>query len=308
MQKCSAKMDEVPNWFKIRSCEEPKVKGPQNQLILQELLLQVADAILMDERARGLEMNHTSITTLLRSLVEIYNEEAGHFNKTAEEHHQQLEEGREESGTSKPKQVSLIPKDWNVKKLDHMVHRMRKSWGYGLYRQDRPSKHLNREQPSMKAFADYIQSLKVEKKVDSRLMFNWGQVWTCTSPRHGFIETVAYIYIYITRASPQACSSQRGRCCGRMGRVDIGLTSVLLGNGRRLPTAWRSSLALMSSIQRSQAATYFSPFLSTVSLIACPGNASHGRTTLWTFAGTVEWLHAKAGGTHEPQQQFHHSL
>ena len=136
-------------------------------------------------------MDTKSVTTLMHSLIDMYNEEAEQFNKESEAKHlERLSELDANGVLSKdeleavanrpPPQAPVIAKDeWTDKKMEHLVLRFCKSWGYARYKQDRPSKHLSREHPSMKRLASYIQSLKETKKIDSRLMFNWDQVWTC---------------------------------------------------------------------------------------------------------------------------------
>lgn len=185
----AAKHDEVPNWVKTRLIEDARIKGPGQESIPKEIL-QVADTILLDECRRGLEMDSKSVSALLCSLIDIHDEEAALFNQDAQKRHlerlQQLkadgsltEKELEQVANRTPSQVPVISKEFTDKKLQHIVSRFMRQWGYSLYRQDRPSKHLSREHPSMKALAAYINSLKEEKKVDSRLMFNWDQVWTC---------------------------------------------------------------------------------------------------------------------------------
>ena len=185
----AAKMDEVPEWLKLRLCEDVKRQGPRKDTFPAELL-QIADGVLMDEASRGLEMDTKSVNTLLTSLVEIYNEEAEEYNKAAEQKHLQhvsdlqasgslSEEELEQLCKETPPQISLIAQNMTEKKMEHIVSRFCRTWGFSSYRQDRPSKHLSRAHPSMKAVSDYIKSLKDEKKINPRLMFNWDQVWTC---------------------------------------------------------------------------------------------------------------------------------
>ena len=189
----ASKRDEVPSWLKTRLCEVGKFKGPKKETIPDELL-QIADAILMDEVSRGLEMCRESVSQLLISLIDLHNQEAEAFNKKAQKQHMEKACELEQSGEldekeleaflkEQPQQISLISKEWTAKKLEHIVYRFCRIWGYGLYRQDRPSKHLSREHPSMKSLHEYIQFVKAEKKALPRLMFNWDQVWTCTLER-----------------------------------------------------------------------------------------------------------------------------
>ena len=189
----ASKRDEVPSWLKTRLCEVGKFKGPKKETIPDELL-QIADAILMDEVSRGLEMCRQSVSQLLISLIDLHNQEAEAFNKKTQKEHMEKACELEQSGEldekeleaflkEQPQQISLISKEWTDKKLEHIVYRFCRIWGYGLYRQDRPSKHLSREHPSMKSLHEYIQFVKAEKKALPRLMFNWDQVWTCTLER-----------------------------------------------------------------------------------------------------------------------------
>eukprot|EP00438_Fugacium_kawagutii_P021718 Skav221915 [mRNA] locus=scaffold3084:93548:96701:+ [translate_table: standard] len=182
----ATKRDEVPMWLRARLCEDSKPKGPRREVIPNELI-QILDAILLDEIARGLEMCKQSVTCLLLSLIDLYNQEAESFNKTSEKDHLEKAMEMEQSGHlskeelqafvgSPPKQVQLISKDLTSKRLEHFVDRFCRTYGYSLYRQDRPSKHLSREHPSMKSLQDFIQTLKTEKKIMPRLMFNWDQV------------------------------------------------------------------------------------------------------------------------------------
>lgn len=194
------KCDEVPSWLKSRlGCTDVKFKGPRQQVIPDELL-QIADAILLEECKRGLEMDSKSVHGILTGLLDIYNEEATEFNQDSETRHLERvaelkEEGRlstqelEAIANAPASQIPLISKDdWCNKKMDYIVSQFCRKWGYSQYRQERPSKHLSREHPSMKQLASYIQNLKNDKVIDPRLMFNWDQVWTC------FLETFGNLY------------------------------------------------------------------------------------------------------------------
>ena len=191
MPNQASKCDEVPSWLKARlGCEDAKIKGPRQTTIPEELL-QIADAILLEECKRGLEMDTKSVTSLLSSLIQVYNEEAEIFNSEAEKRHLKRVSDLKDQGqlsnqeleaiaNSEPKRISVIPREeWTDKKMEHLVYQFCHKWGYSRYRQERPSKHLSREHPSMKQLADYIQTLKKENAIDPRLMFNWDQVWTC---------------------------------------------------------------------------------------------------------------------------------
>ena len=193
----ASKRDEVPSWLKTRLCEDSTLfKGPKKEAIPSELL-QIADAVLMDEMSRGLEMCKESVTQTLIGLIDIYNEEAETYNSSTQKAHIDKACELEQSGTlsateledfvkSPPKQIATISKDWTARKLEYVAARFCRTWGYSLYRQDRPSKHLSREHPSMKSLEEYIQCLKKEKKI-GQLMFNWDQVWTCILTLVGFI-------------------------------------------------------------------------------------------------------------------------
>ena len=170
----ASKRDEVPSWLKTRLCEVWKFKGPKKETIPDELL-QIADAILMDEVSRGLEMCRESVSQLLISLIDLHNQEAEAFNKKAQKEHMEKACELEQSGEldekeleaflkEQPQQISLISKEWTAKKLEHIVYRFCRIWGYGLYRQDRPSKHLSREHPSMNPFTNTSSLSRQRKK------------------------------------------------------------------------------------------------------------------------------------------------
>lgn len=194
----AAKFDEVPSWLKTRLFENAKMKGPKQEIIPKELL-DIADSVLMEQCAIGLEMDTKSVKALLTSLVDMYNEEASLFNqdlmKKHDDHISQLKKDGALSeaeidalSARSPEEIPLVSKDWTDKKLDHIVQKFCKQWGYGSYRQDRPSKHLSRERPSIKQLGSYIESLKSEGRIDTRLMFNWDQVWTCF-----LVESLDYV-------------------------------------------------------------------------------------------------------------------
>lgn len=200
----AAKYDEVPSWLKPRLMgEDAKPKGPKQEVFPPELL-QIADAILLDELNRGLEMDTASVTALFKSLISVYNEEADHFNRSSVEQHAERVVELQSKGILSPDEIdaiakreppsiTLIAEDMSEKKLEHMVYGFCKKWGYARYKQERPSKHLSREHPSMKQLEAYIQQLKAEKKIHPRLMFNWDQVWTCFLVANQHEKDVLYL-------------------------------------------------------------------------------------------------------------------
>lgn len=146
----AAKFDEVPSWLKPRLFENPKMKGPKQETIPKEIL-DIADSVLMEQCAIGLEMDTKSVKALLTSLVEMYNEEAAIFNKgSMKKHKDHISQLKKDGNLSPeeldtlsshcPEEIPMVSSEWTDKKLDYIVQKFCKQWGYGCYRQDRPSK------------------------------------------------------------------------------------------------------------------------------------------------------------------------
>ena len=52
-------------------------------------------------------------------------------------------------------------------------------YGYGVFTQDKPTRHLPRDHPQVQHVNDFINYNIKEGHVDSRLVANFDQVWTC---------------------------------------------------------------------------------------------------------------------------------
>eukprot|EP00435_Cladocopium_sp_Y103_P072068 s64_g39.t1 len=108
MPRQAAICDEVPSWLKGRlGCTDAKFKGPRQQVIPEELL-QIADAILLEECKRGLEMDAKSVHGILNGLVAIYNEEATQFNQDSEKRHLERVAELKEGGQLSAQELEAI--------------------------------------------------------------------------------------------------------------------------------------------------------------------------------------------------------
>ena len=185
--------DEVPNWLKARLFEDAHLKGRQACKEIPKEILAICDSILQEECLRGLEMDKLSVEMLIKTVVETYNAEAEAFNKSRSSQHiesldARLKDGEideetleKESGET-PGLLPLVGQDLKQSAMDRIVNHFCRRWGYSMFRQERPSKHLTRDHPAMQRFQEYFHHEKVKYGVCGRLVLNFDQVWTCTLP------------------------------------------------------------------------------------------------------------------------------
>ena len=185
--------DEVPNWLKTRLSQDALLKGRQSCSEIPKDILAICDSILQEECLRGLEMDKASVEMLIKTVVETYNSEAETFNKArSSQHFESLnakleageidEETLEKGGEEPPKLLPLVGQDLKQSAMDRIVNHFCRRWGYSMFRQERPSKHLTREHPAMQRFQEYLHYEKAKYNVCGRLVLNFDQVWTCALP------------------------------------------------------------------------------------------------------------------------------
>lgn len=87
-----------------------------------------------------------------------------------------LEKQQQALKASWPAPISIGQSGNAVKKL---AERFAAEYGYSMFSQDKPTRHLPRDHPQVQHVNDFINMNIKDGKVDARLVANWDQVWSC---------------------------------------------------------------------------------------------------------------------------------
>ena len=193
MQKCpniAAKCDEVPNWLRER-LDIKTSKGTVT--VIPREVLDIADSILQDATKQGYEMNMISVEQLLGDCVEAYNAEIIKRRDAHEEANLQALDQLVASGASED-EIEKLKKKQDADKASwpseikmnkcksrpyYQATKFCEHYGYSLFTQDKPTRHLPRDHPHVQHVNDFIRYNIDEGKVNSKLVCNFDQVWSC---------------------------------------------------------------------------------------------------------------------------------
>lgn len=193
MEKCpaiAAKIDEVPNWLRERLNIHTS-KGYHSKIPKE--VTDIADSILQHATKQGYELNMISVEQLIDDCVSAYNAEVSKRRAAHEDADLQALDNLVAAGASEEE----------IERLKNLQNAHRASWpceikfssgmrgkqyqaakfcdtyGYSLFTQDKPTRHLPREHPHVQHVNDFILMNIQEGKVNSKLVCNFDQVWSC---------------------------------------------------------------------------------------------------------------------------------
>ena len=165
------KCDKVPNWAR-RSLGLTSSLGrvaASFPLPLQHL----TDELLLEKMELGMELSPAGIADLIRELVEEYNLQVKEEN---------------EAVASIPQ--GDVPDDYqplrhatcklNSVNLDKMASRFCTRFGWGRYKNEKPGKHLEFNDPKLVAIRRFVSDATKAGRVHPRLICNFDQIWTLT--------------------------------------------------------------------------------------------------------------------------------
>lgn len=87
-----------------------------------------------------------------------------------------LEKQQQALQASWPCPINVGKSDAGLRKL---VVNFAEEYGYSMYSQDKPTRHLPRDHPHVQHANDFIKMNIIEGEVDPKLVGNWDQVWSC---------------------------------------------------------------------------------------------------------------------------------
>lgn len=194
MEKCprlAQKYDEVPNWLRQR-LNIDSLKGRGHGRIPPEVK-DVIDSILKHSIRDGFELTMTSIEEVMKEAVDAYNEEVTKWCKANEDADLTALDALVQAGASEEELTNLknqqdaMRASWphliacaqTSNGLRHAASKFSEAYGYSMFTQDKPTRHLPRDHPQVEHVNDYITMNIQEHLVDERLVCNFDQVWSC---------------------------------------------------------------------------------------------------------------------------------
>ena len=190
--KVAEKYDEVPNWLRSHLELPGTAKGPSHTKVTKDIYL-VVDRIVEEAARDGFELTIASIEEVLADAIEAYNCEVEKWRKVRQEADLKAVNALMEAGGTEADVARLVdqqnaekaswPHPVNLAKTPRALNQLALSfaskYGFGMYRQDKPTRHLPRDHPQVQHVMDYIRLQLSEGKVDPRLCANFDQVWSC---------------------------------------------------------------------------------------------------------------------------------
>ena len=167
------KCDKVPNWAR-RSLGMSGSLGrvaASFPLPLQHLM----DELLLEKMQLGMELSPAGIADMIRDLVEEYNLQIKEENEAVED---SIRDDDDIPDDYKP--LRLASCKLTVANLEKMASRFCTRFGCGRYKNEKPGKHLEFNDPQLVAIRRFISRSVQEGKVNPRLIANFDQIWTLT--------------------------------------------------------------------------------------------------------------------------------
>lgn len=168
------KSDKVPNWArKSLGLGTSLGRLPQAfPLPLQHAM----DELLLQKLQFGMEISPAGIADLIGSLLVEYNNQVKEVNAEIEKMNgDPLEEDSEN-----PRPLKLATCTLTKGNLEKLAAKFGRKFCWGIYKNERPGKHLEFNDPQLVAIRKYISASVRSGKVHERLVANWDQVWTLT--------------------------------------------------------------------------------------------------------------------------------
>lgn len=162
-------VDKVPNWARRNLGMNTLGRVPAAfPLALQH----VTDEILLQKLQIGMELSPAGISDLIGTLVLEYNHQVEDVNELIEDYNQTAEETAQK--------VKLATTKITSGNLQKLAARFALRFGWGRYRNEKPSKHLDFNDHQVVAIRQWIKTAIQKKRIDERLIANFDQVWTLT--------------------------------------------------------------------------------------------------------------------------------
>ena len=182
---------ELPNWARVL-LGVPHMKGIHDESkTLPPVVSEPIEMLIMHAFSDGQEVTSAAVSWLIGWGLTVHNEEAKFVNAFIKEHNDVLlkvlnERQYELTG---PDDVDDIVKDgWKYmqevdssKQQSAMAYHtkcFKKKWGFGTYKQKKPGRMLDKEDPKTVAYQDWINNSTENRGVHERLVAYWDQVWT----------------------------------------------------------------------------------------------------------------------------------
>ena len=194
MDKCpnvAARFDEVPNWLRQRLTISSS-KGRGHGRIPKEIK-DIVDSILKSSAVDGFELNMSSVCSVMKDAITAFNDEVVKWRKNREDADTKALDDLAVAGASED-EILALQKDQDSQRtswpttvvcaqsddaLRFSVYKFCEEYGFGIFAQDKPTRHLPREHPQVQHVNDFIKYNIQEGKVHEKLVCNFDQVWTC---------------------------------------------------------------------------------------------------------------------------------
>ena len=182
---------ELPNWARVLLGVTLKKGLHDESKSLPPVVSEAIEMLIMHALSDGQEVTSAAVSRSIGWGLTIYNEEAKFVNALVKEHNDVLlkdlnERQYEFTG---PSDVDDIVKDaWKYmpdvdpdKQESTMAYHtkcFKKKWGFGTYKQKKPERMLDKDDPKTVAYQDWINNSTENRGVHERLVAYWDQVWT----------------------------------------------------------------------------------------------------------------------------------
>lgn len=168
----AAKCDKVPNWARKSLGMNMLGRVPAAFPIA---LQHMCDNILLQKLQMGMEISPGGIADLIESLLKEYNSQVEEVNT-------ELEKVLLDPGVQKDEKAPALVKLATCKltkgNLDKLASRFACRFHWGFFRNEKPGRHLEYNNPQVVAIRQWISNMIEAKKIHPRLVGNWDQVWT----------------------------------------------------------------------------------------------------------------------------------
>eukprot|EP00438_Fugacium_kawagutii_P033902 Skav220991 [mRNA] locus=scaffold1541:250564:259672:- [translate_table: standard] len=168
----AAKRDKVPNWARKSLGMNMLGRVPA---AFPVALQHMCDNILLQKLQMGMEISPPGIADLIESLLKEYNSQVQEVNQELEGIRADFDDERD---GEKPELVRLATCKLTRGNLDKLASRFACRFHWGFFRNEKPGRHLEYNNPQVVAIRQWISNMIEAKKINPRLVGNWDQVWT----------------------------------------------------------------------------------------------------------------------------------
>ena len=175
--------DELPNWIRQALGVQTK-KGKAEDAGLPPRIAEVVEAVLIEHIEAGEEVYSSTIGELLSTVIRQYNAEVDDVNDESAKHNAGVCEELELAGGGSDVDralLKMLPKceaSTHPRAIDTFSRRFADRFGFGVYRQEKPGKHLPYHHPQLQKIREFVDHVTSTGEVHERLVLNFDQVWT----------------------------------------------------------------------------------------------------------------------------------